>query len=220
MNLLESIIIEPQVTATTSVIWLHGLGASGDDFVDAVPALGLEENHSIRFIFPHAKKMPVTINGGLVMPAWYDIAAIDLGTAQDEAGVKASQQEVIKLIEREKQLGIATNKIFLFGFSQGGAMALYTSLRYPEKLAGVVSLSGYLPLHENLSSERSEANKDLNIFMAHGTMDPIVPLFLGEGSKTILEELGYKPDWHSYPMMHAVCSEELITLGNWLIKHG
>lgn len=214
--LLPAEIIEPPTPADSCVIWLHGLGADGHDFVDAVPSLGLDGAHRIRFVFPHAPMMPITMNGGMVMPAWYDIGAIDLRTAQDEAGIKNSEQAIWALINDQIQKGIKSERIILAGFSQGGAVALHTALRYPKPLAGAIVLSSYLPLHDTLAKEKHGANEHLKIFMAHGFMDSVVSYWIGQQSCTHLQTAGFKVDWHSYPMAHTVSLSELHDIGAWI----
>lgn len=214
--LLDAEIIEPQNTADACVIWLHGLGADGHDFVDAVPSLGLPKDHRIRFIFPHAPVMPITMNAGMVMPAWYDIGAIDLRAAQDEVGIKKSEQAILALINDQLQKGIKSERIILAGFSQGGAMALHTALRYPQPLAGAIVLSAYLPLQDQLAEEKSEANAKLPLFMAHGFMDTVVSYWIGQQSCTHLQAAGFNVDWHSYPMAHTVILSELHDIGAWI----
>lgn len=197
------------------VIWLHGLGADGHDFVPVVEELDLPDL-PVRFIFPHAPMQPVTINGGYVMRAWYDIGYQDLTLREDEKGVRDAQHSIEALIVRETGRGIAPERLLLAGFSQGGAIALQTALRYPERLAGVLALSTYLPLPDKLEAERSAANLDVPVFMAHGTEDPIVPLKLAQGSCSRLLTLGYPVEWHEYEMPHAVCPEELQHIGAFL----
>ncbi|MGE3318331.1 MAG: alpha/beta hydrolase [Candidatus Berkiella sp.] len=215
-TLLPAEIIEPKNPADACVIWLHGLGADGHDFVDAVPSLGLENSHSIRFIFPHAPMMPITMNGGMVMPAWYDIGAIDLRAAQDEAGIKNSEQAIWALIDEQLKQGVKSERIILAGFSQGGAVALHTALRYPKPLAGAIVLSSYLPLHDLLAKEKHSANEKLKIFMAHGFMDSVVSYWIGQQSCTHLQTAGFIVDWHSYPMAHTVSLSELHDIGAWI----
>jgi phospholipase/carboxylesterase len=197
------------------VIWMHGLGADGHDFVPVVEQLELPDT-PIRFIFPHAPMQPVTINGGYVMRAWYDIGYQDLSLREDEKGVRDSQHGIEALIERESGRGIAPGRLLLAGFSQGGAIALQTALRYPQRLAGVLALSTYLPLPEKLEAERSAANLEVPILMAHGIEDPIVPLKLAQASCSRLLTLGYPVEWHEYEMPHAVCHEELEHIGAFL----
>jgi len=197
-----------------AVIWLHGLGADGHDFEPIVPELRL--SLPVRFVFPHAPVRPVTINGGMAMRAWYDILGFDPHAKEDAAGIRASATAVGQLIEREIERGIPSERIVLAGFSQGGAIALHAALREPRPLAGVLALSTYLPLATSLASERSPANAGVPIFMAHGTSDSVLPLSLGESSRRALEVLGYAVDWHSYPMAHSVCLEEVGAIGAWL----
>jgi phospholipase/carboxylesterase len=197
-----------------AVIWLHGLGADGHDFEPIVPELGLKV--AARFVFPHAPVRPVTINNGMAMRAWYDILGFDRNAKEDAAGIRASAAAVTELIDREIDRGIPAERIVLAGFSQGGAIALHTALRQPRALAGVLALSTYLPLASSLASERSAANADIPIFMAHGTADSVLPLALGEASRRALEGLGYAVDWHAYGMPHSVCVEEISAIGAWL----
>jgi phospholipase/carboxylesterase len=199
--------------AEGAVIWLHGLGADGHDFEPIVPELGLPPTRRVRFVFPHAPVQPVTINGGLAMRAWYDITN---DGRQDAAGIRASQKQVEALIEREKTRGIACHRIVLAGFSQGGAIALHTGLRYPERLAGILALSTYLPLADTLAAEAHPANRDVPIFMAHGTQDPLIPLARARASRDALQALGYEVEWHEYPMPHSVCAPEIAEVGAWL----
>jgi phospholipase/carboxylesterase len=199
-----------------SVIWMHGLGADGWDFVPIVRELPLPEGLDLRFIFPHAPTRPVTINNGYVMRAWYDIALQDLARKPDERGIRESQAQVEALIAREKGRGVAADRIVLAGFSQGGAIALQAGLRHAESLGGIVALSTYLTLQDSLEREAAAANKRTPIFMAHGTQDPIVPIDLAEASRKVLEARGYDVEWHGYPMPHSVCPEEVEHLGAWL----
>ena len=201
---------------TASVIWLHGLGADGNDFVPVVDELGLPQQLAVRFIFPHAPMQPVTINSGFIMRAWYDVFNQDMSFREDEAGVRRSQQEIEKLITIEKDRGIGASRIVLAGFSQGGAIALLTGLRHPERLAGIMALSSYLPLASTLAAEASAANRDVPIFMAHGTADPLIPLPLASLSRGHLKQLGYQVEWHQYLMPHSVCQEEIRDIGQWL----
>jgi phospholipase/carboxylesterase len=218
-KLLEAIEIETGENPAASVIWMHGLGADGNDFVPIVNELGLDGTPAIRFLFPHAPMRPVTINNGYVMRAWYDVSLDDLAGQSrraDEQGVRESQAQITALIEREVKRGIAAARIVLAGFSQGGAIALQTGLRYPDKLAGVMALSTYLPLAESLPKEAAPANKATPIFMAHGVYDPLVPLVMGAGSMTLLTGLGYTVEWRQYPMQHSVCPQEIQDIGDWL----
>ena len=213
---LESIQIETAPDPAASVIWLHGLGADGNDFVPIVRELDLDGCPAIRFVFPHAPTMPVTINNGYVMRAWYDILGADLAQREDEAGLRKSQALVEQLIEREKSRGIAPDRIVLAGFSQGCAMTLQTGLRHPQKLAGLLCLSGYLPLHQSVPAERHAANHETPIFLAHGRDDPVVPIDRAEKSRDMLQALGYRIEWHEYRMPHSVCAEEIEDIGAWL----
>ena len=217
-QLLETIQIETAPNPTASVIWMHGLGADGNDFVPIVRELNLTGCPAIRFIFPHAPTMPVTINGGYVMRAWYDILGADLTRREDESGLRKSQKSIEDLIANEKARGIPAERIILAGFSQGCAMTLQTGLRYPEKLAGLICLSGYLPLHTAVPEERNAANQAMPIFMAHGEIDPVVPFQRAEQSREILKALDYNIEWHQYPMQHSVCIEEIEAIGDWLCK--
>jgi phospholipase/carboxylesterase len=215
-ELLPSIELETAPSPTASVIWLHGLGADGNDFVPIVAELKLPSAPGVRFIFPHAPVRPVTINNGFRMRAWYDIASADLNNRADLVGVRQSEAQIGALIAREKSRGIAPAKIVLAGFSQGGAIALYAGLRHAERLAGVVALSTYLAAQDKLAAEASAANRGLPIFMAHGTFDPVVRPEWGEASRRVLEAAGYPVEWHSYPMPHSVCMEEVVAIGAWL----
>ena len=220
-ELLEAIEIETGHDPKAAVIWMHGLGADGNDFVPIVPELGLAGAPAIRFVFPHAPMRPVTINNGYVMRAWYDVSYGDLegkSRRADEKGVRDSESQIRALIEREGKRGIAHDKVVLAGFSQGGAIALQSGLRYPEKLGGVMALSTYLPLAAALPNEASPANRKTSIFMAHGIYDPVVPYLMGTTSKTTLAALGYDVEWHEYPMQHSVCAEEVRDIGVWLRK--
>src|SRR4051812_9013513 len=218
-NLLESIEIETADKPTAAVIWMHGLGADGNDFVPLGQGLGLGGVPPIRFVFPHAPMQPVTINNGYVMRAWYDIKSGDLegGSRQaDEKGVRASQAAIEALIERETAGGIASDKIVLAGFSQGGAVALQTGLRHRRRLAGVMALSTYLPLAESFEAEASDENRKTPVFMAHGRQDGVVPYEMGSRSRELLVLRGYDLEWHDYPMQHSVCVEEIEDIGVWL----
>lgn len=220
-ELLQSIEVETGKSPGASVIWLHGLGADGNDFVPVVEALKLDAAPAVRFVFPHAPMRPVTINNGHVMRAWYDVSFGDLegkSRQADERGVRESQGQVNALIERERQRGIEPARIVLAGFSQGGAIALHTGLRYPDRLAGMMALSTYLPLADSLPREAGSANKATPIFMAHGLFDPVVPLVMGAGSMTFLAGLGYPVEWRQYPMQHSVCPQEIDDIGNWLAR--
>jgi phospholipase/carboxylesterase len=220
-KLLETIEIETGKSPTAAVIWMHGLGADGNDFVPIVQQLSLGEKASVRFVFPHAPMRAVTINNGYVMRAWYDVAFGDLegkSRKPDEQGVRDSEAQIGALIERETKRGVAADSIVLAGFSQGGAIALQTGLRYPRKLAGIMALSTYLPLAAVLPQEASPANKKTPIFMAHGIFDPVVAYVMGTTSRVTLSGLGYNLEWHEYPMQHSVCAEEVADIGAWLRK--
>jgi phospholipase/carboxylesterase len=216
MSQLETVEHRSSQTPTHSILWLHGLGADGHDFEPIVPELAGEGWPPLRFVFPHAPVRPVTVNGGMPMRAWYDIAGVDIAAKQDEAGIRESVASVEALIAREAERGVPAANIVLAGFSQGGAIALSAGLRHAERLAGIVALSTYLPLHEKLAGERSEANRDVPIFQAHGSFDPVVPMALGLLSCDWLRGLGYAVDWHDYPMAHQVCGEEIANLRAWL----
>jgi phospholipase/carboxylesterase len=201
-----------------SIIWLHGLGADAYDFVPIARELDLAGLPDIRFVFPNAAEIPVTLNGGYIMPAWYDIVALREDAPEDAAGIRSSAEYIEALIAGEVGRGIATNRIVLAGFSQGGVVALHTALRHPSRLAGAMSLSSYLALGQTLPGEAASANHGLPIFMAHGMMDSVVPEALARHSQRRLADLAYEVDWHSYPMGHSVCAEEIVDIGNWLRK--
>ncbi len=217
-TLLPHLQIETATNPTAAVIWLHGLGADGHDFAGLVPELDLSGCPAIRFIFPDAPAIPVTINGGYVMPAWYDIRGADLVTGQDDAGIRLSERAICALIEREIARGIPARRIVLAGFSQGCAIALHTGLRYPQSLAGIMALSGYLPLADSLAAERSSANAHTPIFMAHGTQDPVVVPARGEATRDLLTRLAYAVAWHSYPMAHSVHPREVADMSVFLTQ--
>lgn len=214
--LLPAIEVETAANPQFSVIWLHGLGADGSDFVPVVPELGLSGDHPIRFIFPNAPAIPVTCNGGYVMPAWYDITALEINSRSvDAAGIAASRQAIADLVGRENERGIPSQRIFIAGFSQGGAIAYVTALTYPERLAGVLALSTYFPL-PGLIGEASAANRALPVFAAHGTADEVVSFELGLAARKSLDDAGYRVDWHDYPIGHSVCLPEIRAIGKWL----
>lgn len=213
-----AVILTPTAMPMATVIWLHGLGADGHDFVPIVPELHLPSTLAVRFVFPHAPHRPVTLNNGYVMRAWYDIKALALQAQEDVDGVHASEQLVRQLIQTELDAGIPANRIVIAGFSQGGAIALQTALRYPQRLAGVMPLSTYLPLRDTLASEASAANRDLPILMCHGRQDPVVPLQLGERSRDLLLTLGYAVDFRLYDMPHSVCGSEINDIAAWLAQ--
>ncbi len=201
-----------------TLIVLHGLGADGSDFVPVAEALDLSAVGAVRFVFPHAPVRPVTINGGYRMRAWYDILGADLQRREDEAGLRESQAAIAALIDRERERGIAANRIVLAGFSQGCAMTLLTGLRYPERLAGLAGMSGYLPLAASTAAERSEASREVPIFLAHGSEDGVVVPQRGRDSRDALVALGHTVEWHEYPMEHSVCPEEIGHLNDWLLR--
>ncbi len=211
---LETVEVVTGQAPDFSVIWLHGLGADGHDFEPIVPALTLSV--PMRFIFPHAPERAVTINQGMTMRAWYDILSLDRFSVEDEAGIRASEALVTELIEAELARGIRARRIILAGFSQGGAIALHTGLRYPQTLAGIMALSAYLPLRGSIESERTAANAETSIFMAHGSDDPVIPEGLAADSSSVLESHGYAVEWHSYPMAHQVCAEEVNDISRWI----
>lgn len=215
-HFLDAVVLSPPGTHAASVIWLHGLGADGHDFEPMVPQLDLPAEHGIRFVFPNAPKRPVTINAGLVMPAWYDVRHADLRGGEDADGIVESAGSIEQLIQVETNRGIDAGKIALAGFSQGGAVALHCGLRHSEKLAGILALSTYLPLPERLASEASTANRGTPIFMAHGLFDPIVPIHQSRDSCAQLRSAGYEVEWHDYPMPHGVCPQEIADIGAWL----
>jgi phospholipase/carboxylesterase len=216
MSLLPAVENETAANPVYSIIWLHGLGADGHDFAPIVPELVSPQWPALRFVFPHAPVRPVTINNGMAMRAWYDIYGFDRLSQQDEAGVRQSIAQVEALIAREQERGVPSERILLAGFSQGGAIALAAGLRHPQKLAGIIALSTYLPIADSLPAERSAANASVPIFWGHGTFDPVVILQRGIESRTALEALGYQVEWHTYPMPHAVCPEEIADLGHWI----
>ena len=215
-QILPHITLETAPQPTAAVIWLHGLGADGNDFAGLVPELDLTGLAPIRFIFPHAPSIPVTLNGGYVMPAWYDILGTQLRRVEDDAGIRKSALQVEALIADQVAKGIPASRIVLAGFSQGCAMVLHTGLRHSAKLAGIMALSGYLPLAESVAAERSAANKDTPIFMAHGTMDPMIALDRAEASRDALAALGCKVQWHTYQMPHSVHPSEIADIGRFL----
>ncbi len=215
---LETIEIETGPNPTATVLLMHGLGADGNDFVPIVGEMDFSAIGNVRFVFPNAPIMPVTINGGYKMPAWYDIVATDLGRQEDEAGLRKSRLSIEDLLAREKARGIPANRIVIAGFSQGCAMALMVGLRHEEKLAGIVGMSGYLPIAVTTAAERSQANATTPIFLAHGRHDEVVPIVRAAASKQALDTLGYTVEWKEYPMPHSVCAEEIQDLNEWLAK--
>jgi phospholipase/carboxylesterase len=216
LDLLEYVEVTTSDNPSYSVIWLHGLGADGHDFEPIVPYLGLPPSMGVRFIFPHALRRPVTVNGGMVMRAWYDIIEISTSRGQDEAGIKHSADKVRELIEFEIARGIPASRIILAGFSQGGAMALHVGLRYQEKLAGIMALSAYLLFPERMQSESAPANAGTPVFMGHGTQDPVVPFQLGQAAHSMLQTPERQIEWHSYPIPHSVSQPEITDIGQWI----
>jgi phospholipase/carboxylesterase len=213
-SILPHIVLDRGSAPVHSIIWLHGLGADGSDFVEVAEMINLPV--SMRYIFPHAPKKPVTINGGFIMPAWYDIADLDIAAKQDAAGIHTSQLEIEKFIAHEVSRGIATENIFLAGFSQGGAIALHTGLRHPTKLAGIIALSTYLPLADTLSKEISLSAGKTPIFFGHGKHDSVVPHELGKQSADKLKQLGIQIEWHEYAMQHSVNADEISDIERWI----
>lgn len=213
---LTTVEIEPTGAVRSSIIWMHGLGADAHDFEPIVPELRLPVDLGVRFVFPNAPIRPVTINNGMRMRAWYDVLSLDLPRQEDPDGVYASEQAIYALLEREKQRGVATDRIVLAGFSQGGAMALHTGLRYPDRLAGILALSCYIPLASRLNSERRPANQTTPMFIAHGDYDAIIPMRYGQQSAETLKGLGYPVEWSDYGMGHEVCWQEIRDIAAWL----
>ena len=216
-DLLETVEIETAPSPRRSVIWMHGLGADGHDFVDIVPALGLSAV-PVRFVFPHAPMRKVTINQGMVMRAWYDVRAEAGVRREDAAGVREAQGWIEALIAREKARGVAAEHVVLAGFSQGGAMALHTGLRHPERLAGIMALSCFLPLADHVAAEASAVNRATPIFFAHGIHDPMIPLARAQHARDALTGLGYRVEWHEYPMPHSVTDAEVLDIAAWLAR--
>ena len=215
---LETVELEPRAPADAAVLWMHGLGADGHDFESLVPELRLPAALPVRFVFPHAQVRPVTINGGQRMRAWYDVVGFDERAPQDAAGIRASAESLGALVKRERERGIAAERIVVAGFSQGGAMALQLGLRWPERLAGVMALSTWLPLADTLEGEAHPANAAVPVLMAHGSFDPVVPQAAGEASRDTLRALGYDVDWRSYPMPHSLCAQEVADIREWLLR--
>lgn len=215
---LETIEIETAAAPDATIIWLHGLGADGNDFVPVVPELVRRGERAWRFVFPHAPTRPVTINGGMRMRAWYDIISLEGRMVEDDAGFRDTDLKVRELISREIQRGISAQRIVLAGFSQGGAVSLYTAPRFPERLAGVMALSTYLPLASRLAAERLPANLATPIFMAHGLADAMIPITRAIDSRDQLKSLGYPIEWHQYPMAHALCTEEIADIRHYLLR--
>ena len=210
--------LEPREPANAAVIWLHGLGADGHDFVPIVPELGLPAGHRIRFIFPHAEVRPVTLNGGMAMRAWYDIATLDRNGAVDDAGIAASRQRLQQRIAREIESGIAAERIVVAGFSQGGAIAYHTALRHRPRLAGLLALSTYLPGAGAVISAEDLTDRSLPVMVMHGAHDPVLPMALGQMAAEQISTLGFTPQWRAYPMAHQVCFEQITEIGRWLAE--
>ena len=215
-NLIKHLELTTGINPKGTIIWMHGLGADCWDFVSIVKELYLPVGLPLRFIFPQAPTRPITINGGQAMPGWYDIAMNEIERKPDEAGVRESQAFIDALIEREIARGTASEKIILAGFSQGGAIALQTGLRQTQALAGILALSTYLTLGDSLAKEKTIANANIPIFMAHGTQDPVVPLALARSSREAMTALGYKIEWREYPMQHSLCGEEVGEMSKWI----
>lgn len=212
----QAVIIESPEPATASVIWLHGLGANGHDFEPIVSHFPSHLTRHTRFIFPHAPQRPITINGGMVLPGWYDVVAMDLTTQQDAEGIHESENILCDYIHQEIERGISTQRIILAGFSQGGAIALYTGLRYPQTLGGIIALSTYLPLADTVIHDIHEANRQIPIFIAHGQQDPVILLTQAQQSYTELKQFNPLIEWHNYSMEHQVCFEEIVDMSHWL----
>jgi phospholipase/carboxylesterase len=215
-TLLETLDVETTPRPTASIIWMHGLGADARDFEPVVPALVRSGEKPWRFVFPNAPQRPVTINGGMRMRAWYDIKSLERGMSEDDVGFRDSDAGIRGLIAREGERGVPPGRIVLAGFSQGGALSLYTAARFPQALAGVVALSSYVPLISSFASDRSPANDATPIFMAHGRSDTVIPSTLGRESRDFLLAQGYAVEWHEYPMPHSVCPEEVADIGAFL----
>ena len=212
----ENVVLDPASPPDAAVIWLHGLGADGFDFVPIVEELRLPPTLAVRFVFPHARPRPVTINGGSVMRAWYDITSLGPDRVEDGAGIRESAEVVRGYIEQQCASGITSERIVIAGFSQGGAIAFQAALRHPQRLGGVMALSTYLPLRASLAAEASPANRDVPILMCHGVRDQMLPAALGTASRDFLQSLGYQVEWKAYPMEHSVCMEEVLDISKWL----
>lgn len=217
MSNQDAVVLEPRDAVDACVIWMHGLGADGNDFVPIVPMLGLPEGHGVRFIFPHAPVRPVTLNGGMPMRAWYDIKSLTVEGREDAAGIAESARRIDGIIAQQRDAGIDASRIVIAGFSQGGAVALHTALAYPLRLAGLLALSTYLPLRDQLDAHRHAANQDLPILMMHGDRDAVVVPEFGTSSRDRLLDGGYAVEWRSYPMEHQVCPEQITDIGRWLV---
>ena len=222
MDIPDTVEVGGEAQVDGTVIWLHGLGADGHDFEPIVPELNLAEHADIRFVFPHAPVRPVTINGGAPMRAWYDVISLDKSGPQDEAGIRDSAASLLQLIERERERGVDASRIVLAGFSQGGAIAMHTAMRVPQRLAGLMALSTWMPLASTIGEEvvdNSESQpRELPVLMVHGTFDPLLPLAAGQHAREIMQDAGFKVQWHEYPMAHAVCAEEISEIRKWLVN--
>ncbi len=222
MDIPDTVEVGGEAQVDGTVIWLHGLGADGHDFEPIVPELNLAVHADIRFVFPHAPVRPVTINGGVPMRAWYDVISLDKSGPQDEAGIRDSAASLLQLIERERERGVDASRIVLAGFSQGGAIAMHTAMRVPQRLAGLMALSTWMPLASTIGEEvvdNSESQpRELPVLMVHGTFDPLLPLAAGEHAREIMQDAGFKVQWHEYPMAHAVCAEEISEIRKWLVN--
>lgn len=214
----DAVVVQPPTATAASVIWLHGLGADGHDFEPILPDLGSAITERTRFVFPHAPMRPVTINGGYVMRAWYDVVDADITRRADAAGVYESEEILRGYIDAEVASGVPPERIVVAGFSQGGAIALHGGLRYPQRLAGVLGISCYLPLPAAIAQRPAPANAMTPIFMAHGSEDPVIPVRAGSQSRDYLKGLDYDIEWHTYPMQHSVCPEEIEDIGRWLLR--
>lgn len=217
-NTIDALEINPASAPQASIIWLHGLGADGNDFAPLIPQLDIVDSLAVRVVLPHAPRRAVTINNGMLMRAWYDISATDFRAIEDGPGIRDSARLLEALVRREAEHGVPAERILLAGFSQGGAVVLHTGLRYPQRLAGILVLSAYLPLAASLPAERSPVNSDIPIMLAHGQQDPVVPMPWASRSRDYLEQQGYAVDWHDYPMPHAVCPEEIGDIRDWIVK--
>lgn len=213
---LETVEVQTGVNPTAAVIWMHGLGADGHDFEPVVPHIATALKRPLRFIFPHAPVRQISINAGMSMRAWYDILGLDWLSAQDDAGIRASEQAIGALIKRENERGISSERVALAGFSQGGAMSLHTGARYPQKLAGIIALSCYLPLALSFTSEHRAENQNTPVFLAHGSLDPMIDESRGIEARTVLEAAGYAVEWHSYRIAHSVCDQEIADIAAFL----
>ena len=222
MDIPDTVEVGGEAQVDGTVIWLHGLGADGHDFEPIVPELNLAAHADIRFVFPHAPVRPVTINGGVPMRAWYDVISLDKSGPQDEAGIRDSAGSLLQLIERERERGVDASRIVLAGFSQGGAIAMHTAMRVPQRLAGLMALSTWMPLASTIGEEvvdNSESQpRELPVLMVHGTFDPLLPLAAGQHAREIMQDAGFKVQWHEYPMAHAVCAEEISEIRKWLVN--